>query len=530
MDCNLKPVQKIYFISDFIMLIISGIIIIFEIILYISTLNYKNNGLIKDILSNWEFQPIFDLKVIDEKPSDEYTNDINQYSLMQWDGTIEGCNCLNATEKEVGKDYYNKINRFPCKYNNNFEKYCEKILPTNGRNINIWKGKKIIPIFNYNSKRYFDYLLKSNSCNSSEYKSCGLLDNKKNQMCILKSEKCPINKIIIDKKTPKDYNYTKFELNNGYYLFYTNEAIDSKILVSFKISEGKICVDTNKHYIRNPDYNLYSSFDNGGCDDFDERYFQIDSQNKKDLFNENGILNLTLNLPNFTLSNDEMFLFYRNYIGLSQGKNIIFNDIIYIKKFMEIYSILKTPKLIIILLITGFSVFEIIKNCYKTYSKYLLTNTDIIIKFLLIILNIIFLIMSLILIITEGNSITILNNLDQTSYRGTTTLKLEMIFCKTFFILSIILSSINIALCIFWFCGRNLLYLFTDESNREYENFDNRSSIPSRIMGKSGRTTFKSLNERSTLVNYKNRKTEHIKEEENEGEILDNSNNEIDGN
>ena len=138
--------------------------------------------------------------------------------------------------------------------------------------------------------------------------------------------------------------------------------------------------------------------------------------------------------------------------------------------------------------------------------------------------------MSLILIITEGNSITILNNLDQTSYRGTTTLKLEMIFCKTFFILSIILSSINIALCIFWFCGRNLLYLFTDESNREYENFDNRSSIPSRIMGKSGRTTFKSLNERSTLVNYKNRKTEHIKEEENEGEILDNSNNEIDGN
>ena len=521
MDCNLKPFQKIYFTADFIMLIISGTLIVFEIILFISTLNYKNNGLIKDILSNWEFQPIFDLKVINEKPSDEYTNDINQYSLMQWDGTIEGCNCLNATENEVGKDYYNKINRFSCKSSSQFEKYCQKILPTNGRNINIWKGKKIIPVFNYDSKRYFDYLKTSNFCNSSEYKSCGFLDNKKNKMCILKSEKCPINKIIIDKKTPKDYKYTKLELNNGYYLFYTNEANDSKILVSFKISEGKICTDTNKHYIRNPDYNLYSSFDNGGCDDYDERYYKIDSQNKKDLFNENGILNLTLNLPNFTLSNDEMFLFYRNYIGLSQGQNIKFNDIIYIKKFMEIYSSLKIPKFIIILCITGFTIFEIIKNCYKKYSKYLLTNTDIIIKFLLIILNIIFLIMSLILIITEGNSITILDNLDQTSYSGTKSLKIEMIFCKIYFILSIVLSSLNIVLCIFWFCGRNLLYLFTDESNKEYDNFENRGSLPSGIIGKSGRTTFKSINERITLVNYKNRKTEHIKEEENEGEIFE---------
>ena len=520
MDCNLKPVQKIYFISDFIMLIISGTLIVFEIILFISTLNYKNNGVIKDILSNWEFQPIFDLEVINEKPSDEYTNNNNQYSLMQWDGTIEGCNCLNATENQVGKDYSNKINRFSCK-NYDFEKYCQNILPTNGRNINIWKGKKIIPIFNPNSKRYFDYLKNSNLCNSSEYKECGLLDNKKNKMCILKSEKCPINKIIIDKKTPKDHNYTKFELNNGYYLFYTNEAIDSKILVSFKISEGKICLDSNKHYIRNPDYNLYSTFENGGCDDFDERYFQIDSQKKTDLFKENGILNLTKNLPNFTFSDDPMVLFYRNYIGLSQGTNIKFNDIIYIQKFMEIYTALKIPKLIILLLITGFSLIEIIKNCIKSYSKYLLTNTDIIIKFILIILNIIFFIMSLILIITEGNSITILNNLDQTSYRGTKSLKLEMIFCKTFFILSIIFSSVNIALCIFWFCGRNLLYLFTDESNKEYENFENRESLPSGIIGKSGRSTIKSLNERITLIDYKKRKTEHIKEEENEGDIFD---------
>ena len=136
--------------------------------------------------------------------------------------------------------------------------------------------------------------------------------------------------------------------------------------------------------------------------------------------------------------------------------------------------------------------------------------------------------MSLILIITEGNSITILDNLDQTSYSGTKSLKIEMIFCKIYFILSIVLSSLNIVLCIFWFCGRNLLYLFTDESNKEYDNFENRGSLPSGIIGKSGRTTFKSLNERITLVNYKNRKTEHIKEEENEGEIFED--NKLEGN
>ncbi len=129
--------------------------------------------------------------------------------------------------------------------------------------------------------------------------------------------------------------------------------------------------------------------------------------------------------------------------------------------------------------------------------------------------------MSILLIIIEGNSVTILNNLDQTSYTATKSLKLEIIFSKTFFILSIILSSANIVLCIFWFCGRNLYYCFQDESNKDYENFENRGSLPSGIIGKSGRTTYQSLYGKGNISNFKNRETEHIKEEENEDDIKD---------
>ena len=527
--CKLNSIQKVYFTSDLLILISSGILIVYEIILYISTLNYTNNGYIKDILSNWEFKPIIDLKVLDEEPSDEYSDNLNQFSFMSWDGTIEGCNCLNATKEQVGEKYSNKIHRFSCK-SDDFKKYCETILSTNGRNINIWKGKKIIPVFNYNSKRYFDYLSKSNLCDSDDYKLCGILDNKLNKMCVLKEEKCPINKMIIDKKesAPKDYKYITLKLNNDYYLHYTNEANDAKILVSFRVSEGQICVDSNKHYSRNPDYQLYSTFEYGGnCDSFDNRYFRIDSENKINLFDENGITNLTKNLPNFTIVNEEIFLYYRNYIGLSKDKNINIEDADSIKRFMEVYNSLKAPKLFVNLLIISFSLFELIKNCYKTYSKYIITNTDIIIKFVLIILNILFLLMSILLIIIEGNSVTILNNLDQTSYTATKSLKLEIIFSKTFFILSIILSSANIVLCIFWFCGRNLYYCFQDESNKDYENFENRGSLPSGIIGKSGRTTYQSLYGKENISNFKIRETEHIKEEENEDDIKDNEENGI---
>ena len=107
---------------------------------------------------------------------------------------------------------------------NNYEIY--PILDINSNNI-----KKF-----YN-QNYETLLKHSNKNREKYYKKYGLLDILGNIMCIPENEECPINEVIVD----YDFKYDEYiskgykvafleRLSSGYNLYYTNKAINNKIV------------------------------------------------------------------------------------------------------------------------------------------------------------------------------------------------------------------------------------------------------------------------------------------------------------
>ena len=195
--------------------------------------------------------------------------------------------------------------------------------------LNVWRSSFLCAKTRRES--YLD--LHRTSARSNKYcpnglKQCGKLDTLGNLLCIPLEDTCPINKIVIQpesKEPPSDFKYKDLNLADKFKLYYTNEAIQEKILVHIKISEGDVCVDSNQHNTKFPgkSYILDGDYNNLGCtnkirnSEYDNRYEMIDTYPKQQVYFDNGLKYLIGKLPEYPLSNlnADLSIYLRPYIG-----------------------------------------------------------------------------------------------------------------------------------------------------------------------------------------------------------------------
>ena len=206
-----------------------------------------------------------------------------------------------------------------------------KIKQTNPINIYIWNNN----IFCTNTNNELNYeSFYSNSVDKDKecdigFKKCGILDSNNKIMCVEDITDCPINKILINynSSSPEDYSYKTLQLNNGQYLHYTNESIDSFIVVNLTLSLGIPCSNPLEYNTQYPQYILENNFYQYFClskyenaSIFTNNSFNslIDSYRKYDVYKENEILGIVEKLPNYPLFslNENYDLYSRNYFGI----------------------------------------------------------------------------------------------------------------------------------------------------------------------------------------------------------------------
>ena len=283
-----------------------------------------------------------------------------------------------------GRFYKNRILFGQCTFFHGSS--CKTINKVNGFNLNIWDGN--IFCINKNPELNYETYIRNSVENNKEcdigFKKCGFLDSNKRIMCIEENNNCPINRIIINnnKTSPKDFNYTTLSLNNNKFLHYTNESINSYIIVNFSISTGTPCINPNEINTKYPQYILDKNFKKYICTDkilnefYDNFFIKLDTIKKSELYKQNNvntILNKLYNYPYFSLEED-ISLFIRSYFGIDKFC-IEFEEKFYINKLLEIDNFINKKKFIYVhLILSGiFFLVHIIINfvlfCIKEYEN-----------------------------------------------------------------------------------------------------------------------------------------------------------------
>ena len=127
-------------------------------------------------------------------------------------------------------------------------------------------------------------------------KQCGLLDTMSNKMCVGKDKECPINMMVHSAKAP-EYNYTfsNISLDDGSFIFFTKDAVDSPIVFEFKISDNDPCISPHEYSSNYTPYPL-DYYEYYGCrtelngTKFNRNYKYVDTMNKYKLYDKNGII------------------------------------------------------------------------------------------------------------------------------------------------------------------------------------------------------------------------------------------------
>lgn len=278
---------------------------------------------VHDISHNWGKTPILSISLSSGLcPQD-------QPPLLEgneWGGTVHGCDCMGVRDWDIPYEKRNKLNREWCDFNMTIAG-CRDVSENSPVKYTKWKEATLCA--RRSSLNFSDYsrnsAMKGKSCKGS-FKPCGLIDTLGNTLCVESKSECPINKIVIlthVTNQPKDYNYTKIQLDSYFNLFYTNEAIDQPILTEIKLSEGKVCFDPSEintgysQYALDRDLAQYTCRTTLNGNSFDSRFKLIDSENKRDLFTQHGITPLISQLPYFpVLSLDaSVGIYNRNFIG-----------------------------------------------------------------------------------------------------------------------------------------------------------------------------------------------------------------------
>ena len=205
-------------------------------------------------------------------------------------------------------------------------------------------------------------------------------------MCLKESEKCPINKVIINNNStsPDDFGYTVIDLDDDFYLHYTNEDVNNYIITGFNLSEGKICANPFFHNLNNfEQYFLEKNFNFSGCNKeyndnlYDEKsYFELDTITREKLLEDNNLLSYINSLPNYPINNlqSTLTLFSKTYTGFHQNcindnklSSEIWTSIIDNTKDSKTYIIIVLVFTIIALLLSIIRIITLQCVCFKKH-------------------------------------------------------------------------------------------------------------------------------------------------------------------
>jgi hypothetical protein len=338
-----------YFIFFFRLLSLFLSLIYFILLLFFKKLDIINE--ITLIKNNFQASPIYSI-------SQSLTGKCNEnesiYKLGYFPGILKG----RFYKKRV---YVGKCNKF-------HSSKCKTINKIDGFDLNKWDGNTFC--VNTNSELNYETFIRNSVENNNEcdigFKKCGFLDSNNRIMCIEENNNCPINKIIINnnEKSPTDFNYVTLSLNNNKFLHYTNESINSNIIVNFSISSGIPCLNPNEINTKYPQYILDKNFRRYICTDKilnefnDNSFIKLDTIKKSLLYqqnNVNDIIDKLYNYPYFSLEED-INLYVRNYFGID--KLCIENEKkFYSNKLLEIDNFIHKKKFIYVHFRLSYAIF-----------------------------------------------------------------------------------------------------------------------------------------------------------------------------
>lgn len=298
-------------------LILLGGCIVLNVLLLIQVKFQTKN--MTDIKKNFERTPLYDLTVT----SQECPSNQEVITIDRWPGTVDGCDCSVRAIEPNNEDV---IYRKSCGEDHNSR--CRKVYGVNSMSITKWKGKKLC-VKKIEDKTFLYYSLLFNSVQKGKecqagYKQCGVLDSEENILCLPNNNDCPINDIQILESPPvSSFNYHTIPLTEKKSIYYTTEAIDKPIIVSFKLSDGRVCLDLEEYNSQqtHPKLDYYKYY---GCRNsydgitYDDRYEELDAMNKYKLLDDNGIIDkiyYSVKYPYEKIKKEYVGLYKRTYIG-----------------------------------------------------------------------------------------------------------------------------------------------------------------------------------------------------------------------
>ena len=162
-------------------------------------------------------------------------------------------------------------------------------------------------LYDGKDKNYFDYkndysVESGNNC-PQNYKKCGILDSSNKILCLPNDEDCPLNGIGIS-ATDNNPNYNSY-LNKKrvsdshdssvYYIYYTNNNYQGKIITEFKLSHGLPCAKSSEKnwipFYRNEVEKEYSCRTSIDGKIFSDRYIKVTDTgiSMQGLYLDNGL-------------------------------------------------------------------------------------------------------------------------------------------------------------------------------------------------------------------------------------------------
>lgn len=330
--------KYVNYLVHFIHLALVAVTFAFVLVGFINV-NKTEYDYINSLGDNWNLGPVEEITPRDGpclNGEQQLLNDV-------WQGTMLGCDCsrslFNFWESPITRGSCNKrkkSNRSGLLYTknqNSVSNYlCYDIPPISPMPLRNWSGKNIcgkrMP-FNYLEMMVVDSPQKCDfhSDNKLVFKSCGIIDNLGNYLCVHESVNCPINNIlVVNNKVQTPANYTSYDISDGKKIMYTNVETSGKILVEFKLSEGEPCMNpkynnlnSEKHILENQNYNV-------GCQEigerkelFDNMYRELDADDNFSFYNNNGVESLLKTLPKYKPNSNVEYtrLFIREYHGIN---------------------------------------------------------------------------------------------------------------------------------------------------------------------------------------------------------------------
>ena len=203
-----------------------------------------------------------------------------------WPGTNTGCYCTSLASGACNSTQINQG--------------CRTITAQAAQTWSEWQGGANIcvkRISGYNfAEKALSYPL---SCSSSE-QACGMSSSI--QVCVPKTQSCPITKMVIATSPPTDTSYQSIPYYGSYNVYYTTTA-NSFPVVESVVMEDKPCEDKTHQNISplRTDYTLMKS-KRTHCSDYDNRWSIVSTIAEPGFYSGNGQSGLTTTLPGFVIS------------------------------------------------------------------------------------------------------------------------------------------------------------------------------------------------------------------------------------